>query len=332
MKKIIVVALCFLCVGVFAQKKRTTTRKRTTTTRTAAPARRNAGSKVPVVSPSNTMGTAPVSADTSVKRNASARPFERPLDGYYKKNDLINAKVTPYAYLREADVMFAKRVWRELDTREKMNHYMASPKSQLITILVEAIANGELTAYDPTPSKEDPNGDMFTKPLTPGQAKNRLADSVATDQFDKNTGDKIGSKLVAGEFNPDSIVKFRIKEDWVFDKQRSIFEPRIIGIAPLMKPKVAGVEAADYIPVFWVYFPEARQVLATKEAISSRNDATGLSYDDAFMKRLFASYVVKVSNEKDERIKDYAQGIDRLYESDRVKKSLQDYELGLWQY
>ena len=330
MKKIIVVAFCFLCVSALAQKK--TTKKRTTTKPKTTAATRKPASKVPVATPSNTMGTVPANADTSIKKTASLKPFERPLDGYYKKNDLINAKVTPYAYLREADVMFAKRVWREIDTREKMNKYIASPKSQLITILVDAIANGELTAYDPNPSKEDPNGDMFTRPLTPGQAKNRLADSVATDQFDKNTGDKIGSKLVAGEFNPDSIVKFRIKEDWVFDKQRSIFEPRIIGIAPLIKPRIAGAEAADYIPVFWVYFPEARQVLATKEAISSKNDATGLSYDDVFMKRLFASYVVKVSNDKDERIRDYAQGIDRLYESDRVKKSLQDYELGLWQY
>ena len=159
-----------------------------------------------------------------------------------------------------------------------------------------------------------------------------MADSVATDQFDKATGDKIGTKLVAGEFNPDSVVKFRIKEDWVFDKQRSVFEPRIIGIAPMMRPKVSGAEGADYIPMFWIYFPEARQVLATKEVVNHNNDATNLSYDDMFMKRIFASYIVKVSNDKDERIKDYAQGLDRLYESEKVKKSLTDWELNLWQY
>jgi gliding motility associated protien GldN len=321
--------LCLLSVGVMAQKrstkKRAPAKKRPATarTRTMAPAS---------VQPSTTMATQP-GVDTSKK--AALKPLDRPLDGYYKKNNLNNAKVTPLPNLRESDVMFAKRVWREIDTRDKMNRYMSSPKSRLIDILMDAIANGELTAYDPTPSKEDPSGDTFASPLTPGQAKSRVADSVMVDKFDKNTGDKLGSVMQAGEFNPDSVVRFRIKEDWIFDKQRSVFEPRIIGIAPLMKPKIsaaAGGADIDYTPIFWVYFPEARQILATKEVVNRNNDATGLSYDDVFMKRLFASYIVKVSNEKDERIKDYAQGIDRLYESEKVKKSLLDWELNLWSY
>ena len=150
------------------------------------------------------------------------------------------------------------------------------------------------------------------------------------EKFDKD-GNKIGSELRAGEFNPDSVVKFRIKEDWVFDRQRSIFEPRIVGIAPLVKPK-AGALDLDYQPAFWIYFPEARPIFATKEAVSNKSDATGLSFDDVFVKRLFASYIVKESNDKDERIKDYATGIDKLYEAERMKKTLMDWELNLWQY
>ena len=66
--------------------------------------------------------------------------------------------------------------------------------------------------------------------------------------------------------------------------------------------------------------------------VSRDNDNTGLSFDDIFMKRIFTSYIVKVSNDKDERIKDYATGIDKLYESERIKKDLQNWELNLWQY
>jgi gliding motility associated protien GldN len=311
-RKIFVVGLLSLiCLGTYAQRKGTI-RKRTTTAK-----QNNAA---------NTTFNAQAVVDTAKK----AQPFERPMDGYYKKANILRAKVTPYANLREADVVYAKRIWREIDLREKMNQYLGSPKARLIDVLMEAVEAGELTAYDPNPSKDDPNGDGFAIPLAPGKARGRLADSTVVDKFDKN-GDKIGSSMQAGEFNPDSIVRFRIKEDWVFDKQRSIFEPRIIGIAPLMKLKVAGVET-DYQPVFWIYFPEARQVLATKEAVSRNNDATGLSFDDVFMKRLFTSIIIKVSNQKDERIKDYAQGIDKLYESEKVKKSLMDWELGLWQY
>ncbi|RVU02107.1 gliding motility protein GldN [Mucilaginibacter limnophilus] len=271
-------------------------------------------------------------ANTAHAADSIAKGYDRPIDGAYEKSSFVAHTVTPYHHLREADVVFAKRVWREIDVREKMNQYLASPKSRLIDALLSAIDAGELTAYDPTPNpaKNDPNGDSFSTPMTGAQARARMADSAVVDQFDAE-GNKIGSRLQAGEFNADSVVKFRIKEDWVFDRQRSVFEPRIIGIAPLIKFNVEGLEM-DYQPAFWVYFPEARQVLATKEAISRNNDATGLSFDDVFLKRLFSSYIVKVSNDKDERIKDYAQGIDKLYESERVKKSLMDWELSLWQY
>lgn len=311
----------FILMGLSTFAQRRTTRSRRTTT-----ARQKAASAPQNNAPSTTFNAQP--ADTAKK--LAGKPYDRPLDGYYKKANILSAKVTPFANLREADVVYAKRIWREIDLREKMNAFMASPKSRLIDILMDAISAGELTAYDPTPTKDDPGGDAFGTPLTPGKAKARVADSVLVKKFDKD-GNEIGSVMQAGEFNPDSVVRYRIKEDWVFDKQRSIFEPRIIGIAPMMKLKVAGIDA-DYQPMFWVYFPEARQVLATKEAISHNNDATGLSYDDIFVKRLFSSVIVKVSNDKDERIKDYAQGIDRLYESEKVKKSLMDWELDLWQY
>jgi gliding motility associated protien GldN len=317
-KRILIIVLCLACVTAYAQKrkKKAPAKKPAKTTQTAA----------------STAGKQPA-VDTTKRQVAStpAKPFDRPLDGYYKKTNILSAKVTPYPNLRESDVAYAKRVWREIDVRDKMNQYLSSPKRRLIDIFMDAIAAGELTAYDPNPSKEDPNGDEFSKPLTPAQAKSKMADSVLVDKFDKNTGDKIGSTMTAGEFNPDSVVKFRIKEDWVFDRQRSIFEPRIVGIAPMIKVKAAGLNL-DYQPAFWIYFPDARQLLATKEAVNRSSDATGLSFDDVFMKRIFASYIVKVSNDKDERIKDYAQGIDKLYEAEKVKKQLMDWELNLWSY
>lgn len=317
-KSILVIGLCLACVGAFAQKGKK-----------KAPAKKSPPTQQQQLSNNNSGVTTQPVADTVKK--APAKPFDRPLDGYYKKANILSAKVTPYPNLRESDVAYAKRIWREIDVREKMNQYLASPKLRLIDVLMDAIASGELTAYDATTgSKDDPGGDGFSKPLTAAQAKSKMADSTLVDKFDKN-GDKIGSTMKAGEFNPDSVVKFRIKEDWIFDRQRSIFEPRIVGIAPMIKVKAAGLDL-DYQPAFWIYFPDARPILATKEAVSRNSDATGLSFDDVFMKRIFTSYIVKVSNDKDERIKDYAQGIDKLYESERVKKQLMDWELNLWQY
>ncbi|TSD62654.1 gliding motility protein GldN [Inquilinus sp. KBS0705] len=323
--RFLILALCLACSASFAQKRKA--RKPAA----KKPAASQTFSQGPVVNGANTTASTVLQPKAQLPVDtAKKKPFDRPLDGYYKKNNILSARVTPYANLRESDVTFAKRVWREIDVREKMNQYLASPKQRLITILLDAIDAGELTAYDPASTKDDPGGDSFSTPLAAGQARSRMADSSAVDKFDKD-GNKIGSEFRAGEFNPDSVVKFRIKEDWIFDRQRSVFEPRIIGIAPLIKPKAAGLDL-EYQPAFWIYFPEARQILATKEAVSHNNDATGLSFDDVFVKRLFASYIVKQSNDKDERIRDYAQGIDKLYESDRVKKNLMDWELNLWQY
>ena len=314
-KRILVVILCLGCITTYAQRKKR---------------RKPAASTQQAAAPSTVFSAQP-GPDTTKKVAATPmKPFDSPLDGYYKKTNILNAKVTPYPNLRESDVAYAKRVWREIDVREKMNSYFASPKQRLIDVIMNAVAAGELTAYDANPTNADPGGDRFLVPLTPDAAKAKLAGAPSLVETRDKDGNVISTKEVPGEVNQDSLIKFRIKEDWVFDRQRSIFEPRIIGIAPMQKVK--GVSSSEYQPAFWIYFPEARQVFATKEVVSRNSDATGLSFDDVFMKRIFTSYIVKVSNDKDERIKDYEQGIDRLTEAERIKKNLMDWELNLWQY
>jgi gliding motility associated protien GldN len=326
--RFLIIVLCLACTASFAQ----TTKKKGKGTSKPKTTKRVATNQPPVDTTKKTIIVKNASATSKQVATIPSKPFERPLDGYYKKNNVLNAKVTPLPNLRESDVVYSRRVWREIDLREKMNQYLASPKQRLIDVFLDAITAGELTAYDPIPTKDDLNGDEFSTPLTPDKAMAKLADSTVVNHIDKN-GDKTGSSLVAGEVSRDSIIRFRIKEDVIFDKQRSVEEVRIIGIAPMIRKKVAGSGLEfDYQPAFWIYFPAARQVLVTKEAMNSRNDAAGLSFDDCFTKRLFSSYIVKVSNDKDERIKDQYQGIDRLYESERIKKTLMDWELNLWQY
>lgn len=309
-----------------------------------------------------------------------------PVDGYVVKTDIENRKVIPYSPIRQTDVAFSKRVWREIDLREKLNQAFASPKSRLMDIIVKAIQAGELRAYDPTPTENDPNGDSFKNVLPMDQVMARLGgDSVLVEEFDENN-EVISSQYQNRAFSGENVIKFRIKEDWIFDKQRSVFEPRIIGIAPLITPNIPGMDsnigmptnsdggsaeavdvfdpfapapvqhtasvdsasadgvplpsvdplttiAVDPTPAFWIYFPEARHILVNKEVMNRHNDATGLSYDDVFVKRLFSSYIVKQSNTEDLRVKDYVtDDIDRLFESERIKKTLMDYEQDLWSY
>lgn len=289
---------------------------------------------------------------------------EPPIDGYYVKSDILDREVVPYANIRPTDVAYVKRIWREFDVREKMNTLYASPKSRLIDVIMEAVMAGELTAYDPTPTEDDPTGDSFKTRLSPDQVLGRFgSDSTLVEEYD-DEGNVIASHFEATAFNPDDVVRFRIKEDWIFDKQRSVFEPRIVGIAPLVSPQmdeitggtsadfegmeemdaaaeITGLDVAssapsvgaDAYPAFWIYFPEARHIFVNKEVTSRHNDATGLSYDDVFIKRLFSSYIVKQSNPEDLRIRDYIDnGVDRLYEAQRIKQSIVDFEQDLWSY
>ena len=318
--------ICFILLvgmisgGAFAQKAKpkSTVKKKRVATVAPAP------TPVPTPTPDPTPAQTPANSAKVLPQS------ERPIDGYFKRDNILNARVTPYANLRESDVMFKKRVWREIDLREKMNSVLASPKARLIDVIMSAVMAGELTAYNAASTKDDRGGDEFSSILKPEQALAKFADSVVVPEFN-DKGEQIGSHVAAGEFNPDSVVRFQIKEDWIFDRQRSIYEPRIIGIAPMVKIRAAGMELGEQ-PAFWIYFPEARQIFVTKEIINRNNDATGLSYDDMFMKRLFSSYIVKESNPEDLRIKDYAQGVDKLYESERIKKQLLDYEHDLWSY
>lgn len=286
---------------------------------------------------------------------------EPPVDGYYVKSDILDREVVPYSVIRPTDAAYVKRVWREFDIREKMNALYASPKSRLIDVIMQAVLAGELTAYDPTPTADDPTGDSFKTRLAADQVLGRFGtDSTLVEQYD-DEGNVVASRFEASSFNPDEVVRFRIKEDWIFDKQRSVFEPRIIGIAPLVSPKmdeitgggfddfggeentvdIPGLDtgndvaalAADAYPAFWIYFPEARHVFVNKEVASRHNDATGLSYDDVFIKRLFSSYIIKQSNPEDLRIRDYIDnGLERLNEAERIKKGLVDFEQDLWSY
>lgn len=308
------------------------------------------------------LGLSAYAQEENLSNSTTPIPVEEPpVDGYYVKSDILDREVVPYANIRPTDVAYVKRIWREFDVREKMNMLYASPKSRLIDVIMEAVLAGELTAYDPTPTEDDPTGDSFKTRLSPDQVLGRFgADSTLVEEYDEE-GNVIASHFEATAFNPNDVVRFRIKEDWIFDKQRSVFEPRIIGIAPLVTPQmdeisgdapadmegmdavedIAGLDlggsapsiAADAYPAFWIYFPEARHIFVNKEVTSRHNDATGLSYDDVFIKRLFSSYIVKQSNPEDLRIRDYVDnGLDRLYEAQRIKKTLVDFEQDLWSY
>jgi gliding motility associated protien GldN len=253
---------------------------------------------------------------------------EIPPDGYLNTNDFKDVAPTPYPEIKPMDILSVKRVWRDIDTEVDANKLFVSPNSRLIDILVDAIQSGKLIAYSPLSTAKNPSGDAFTEPLSKKDALAKfIGDSVLVPILDKN-GNTIKSQWQAGEFSPEKVTKFRLKEDWIFDKGRGIYEPRIVGIAPLVNISAMG-ELLSEQPAFWINFNQARKVLAQHQVIFKSTN--NLSFDDVFVLRKFSSTIIKESNPDDLKIADYASSIEeREKESKRIEDSLSEYKKRIW--
>jgi len=266
------------------------------------------------------------------------------LDGIYVPETIPEKTPIPYGsggpyggpVWREADIIWAKRIWRRIDLNEAPNLIMFFPKKpvngiySLWDILKTAIVEeGTITAYDPGPLKTD---DQFTTPMTKEDVLARLVRMDTQYITDPTTGEE-EMKVVKVETKSEDIKWYEIKEDWFFDKQRSVLDVKIIGISPqkIAYDRVTG-EFKGKEPLFWIYFPEARPVLAKAKVYNPRNDAMSMSWDDFFWKRKFSSYIIKESNVYDRSIEEYKTGIDAILEAERIKNDIFDFEQGLWQY
>ncbi len=256
------------------------------------------------------------------------------LDGVYVKEHSPERKVIPYTYLREADVQWSRRIWRRIDLREKKNHPLYFPiekinnRKSIVQVILDGILNdGTITAYDGA-------DDEFKKPLTKSEVQGLLAGKIDTQYVDDpdNPGNLI-PKVINNPFKPESIKKIDIKEDWFFDKQRSVMDVRIIGLCCLLDViEDDGVTVRGQKPLFWIYFPETRYVFANSEVFNRNNDAERRTFEDIFWKRDFASYVLKESNVYDRYINAYKTGMDALLEAEKIKENIFNYEHDMWEY
>lgn len=269
---------------------------------------------------------------TSVKDVSAQNNLGKPpLDGVYEKLNYKNREPIPYTSLREADVMWSKRIWRVIDMRQKINLPFYYPiqeqqdRKSLMTIIYNAVKENTITAY--TTDNEE-----FLTPLTPTEIQKTL------DQQDTMTMTRLEppydqyDSVVSNPFDPSSVYLLRVKEEWFFDKQRSVMDVRIIGLCPYKEEYDEFGEPKGFKPLFWIYFPECRKIFANNEVYNKWNDAERRTYEDIFFKRLFGSYIYKESNVYDRRIFQYAKGMDGLLEAERIKDELFIKEHDLWEY
>jgi gliding motility associated protien GldN len=272
------------------------------------------------------------------------------LDGVYIQEHIPTKRLVPYSHLREADVMWSHRIWRVLDLKEKMNHklyYPLEPQNDRISLfdVIKYAATKELsiTLYDPgidlddkfrNPIEGDPSDQVFKDRLEKmfGYIESKDSVDANDDPVKDDNGDIIQIEYIEPYLSSE-IVRYVLKEDWFFDKQRSMLDVRIIGIAPVVlainpvSKQVVGLKK-----LFWLYFPGCRKVFNNSFVYNPDNDAQRMSFDDLFRKREFSSFVEKESNVFDRSVGPNWTGIDALLESERIREEIFTFEHDLWHF
>ncbi|MCX6268142.1 MAG: gliding motility protein GldN [Bacteroidetes bacterium] len=255
-----------------------------------------------------------------------------PRDGVYDRTSVMQVQPIPYPYLREADIIWTRRIWRVIDMREKMNQTFYFPEKpqndwkSFMQIIMDGLKEGTITAYAAFP-------DQFAVPNTYKELMDQLQKTEKkTLKRPYEPYDEYDTTIV-NDFKAADVKILRVKEDVYFDRQRSVFEVRILGICPVMDDIDENGNYRGPKPLFWIYFPECRNLFAKNEMFNLKNGAAGrLTYDDVFMKRMFSSYIYKEENVYDRSINEYATGVDALLESEKAKNSLHEFESNLWEY
>ncbi len=254
---------------------------------------------------------------------------ERPGDTFYERKEVFERRHIELDYVREADILWSKRIWQRIDVRETMNQPLYFPENptgefrSLMQVLMDAILAGEIRVYGVDDDK------FRNDPLDPVQ----LFEEDLTRRVTLTVEGEEVTQVI--DFDPSEVYIYRIMEEWFIDARRGKLDVRIIGLSParLVEDTETGELTNIQDPLFWIPFKEARPVLANAPVHSRRNDARQTSFDDYFIRRFFTATIYREERPDNRVILEYIDDpIDQLMEAERIKEEIRNKELDLWHY
>jgi gliding motility associated protien GldN len=234
-----------------------------------------------------------------------------------------------YGYIDDRDILWSKVVWEFVDLNQKINLPYYFP------IDTANISIDRRSLFD-----------TLLKGIRKGDINNIYSDSFFTSKI---TNSEIDEKLVNIRLNGDYPDTFRIQTQdiegymmkgmWYFDKRLGELKYRLLALAPMGKDVLTlglpDIEDDELYELFWVFYPSARNILHKAKVFNPKNVSQPISYDHLLNARRFSSVIVREENIYGNRkIADYIRGnsLFQLLEADRIKESIRDKEIDMWNY
>tara|TARA_Y100000815_G_scaffold150034_1_gene135908 strand:- start:394 stop:1305 length:912 start_codon:yes stop_codon:yes gene_type:complete len=260
---------------------------------------------------------------------------------------LDNDKPLEYGYVGDRDILFSKMTWEKVVLDERANFPLYFPveenlgddRKSLYNVLLQNVKDGNIPKV---------YGDSYfttertLEDLAPSLKKEEVTDEGIEWMNAEGVTDVSlvpEEYVIRREIGPADISSYLIKGLWYFDKRQGELKYRILGIAPAA-PDVNFIDSEDDsmkepIPMFWIFYPEIRDILHDAKAFNNKNSAVPLSFDHILNSRRFSGLIYKEENVYGDReIKEYVaeNALMQLLESDRIKEKIRNFEQDMWSY
>ena len=356
MKKfvLIVLALSFSAVGAQTKKKTKRKAKPKTTVAAKPVVEVEPVVEVPVEDMGSSIEDSPINSMSilNAKSPESFRKY-RDLNMIKQGDSMVSNKITPleYGFIEDKDIVKSMVVWEIIDMNDKINqpYYhnedgLVSQNKSLYQLLFDAINDGRI--------KEVYDDEMFLSRLTPDAIQSRIKNEVMSNagidrinEVGKLSDEEIKEFTNVYETKTENVKVLKIKGMWYIDRRDSQMKYRLLGIAAMgQDPSLMGQYGPDGQPIagkdelidlFWVYYPDAREVLANSIAFNNKNLSSDISFDDLLNARRFSTIIYKSDNGLGNGvIKDYIpnDADEQLEESERIKAQILQMESDMWNY
>ncbi len=215
-----------------------------------------------------------------------------------------NIAIIEYEEISDKSILWSKLIWEKLDLSQKENQILYYPtdtigtgKKSLYYTLLNAIKSGRLTAYTDSYFEETKE----IKDLLPAIQK-RDTTSAGFERLNQGL-ELTEAYIYQRDISAPDIKEYRLKGVWYFDKRRSELRFRVLGIAPVALDvnfidEIDTLNSEDYlVELFWIWYPEARPLLAGTPSFNTMNSNFPLSFDRILTSRMFKGQIYKTDNE-----------------------------------